>query len=152
MTESRPAPAGWRRAALPASLILNLFLLALIGGHGLHRMSERAPGTTPLARALARAEASLPPRDAAAFGAAMHKGAPRFAEAQKRLTEARMALEQEIAAEPFDPAATRQALAAFRTAWDRFFEDFSDPLVDGLTPLSAEGRRKLIAERQSERR
>lgn len=88
---SRETPL-WRRIALPASIVVNLFLVALIGGHLLRAHRSEASSETPLARALARAEARLPSKDAAAFGAVIRRDASHYAEAQKWLIEARQEL------------------------------------------------------------
>jgi uncharacterized membrane protein len=143
-------PARWRRIALPVSIVLNLFFVALIGGYVLHHRGERLAGETPLMRALARAEASLPPRDATAFGAVIRRDAPQYSDALKRLDVARQELRREITAEQFDEAGVRQALAGWQTAWNSFFEKFSNTLVDALAQVSPGGRRRLIAERRSE--
>lgn len=143
--------SGWRRIALPASIVLNLFLIALIGGHLFQARRIATNAETPLVRALARAEATLPPRDATAFAAAMRRDAPRFAAAQKQLTQARQELQRQIAAEQFNQADVRQALEAWQSAWNHFFDDFSTPLIDALSQVSPEGRRKLVAARQAER-
>lgn len=147
LAQTRPAARGWRRLALPISVLLNLFLVALIGGHFLHRSLPIAAGAGPVARALANAEASLPPQDAAAFDAAIRSGAPRYIEAARRLLDARRALGQEITAEPFSPEGVQQALASWRQAWNGFFDAFSGTLVDALAKVSPDGRRKLIADR-----
>ena len=78
----------WRRIALPASILLNLFLVAVIGGHMWRVRAHEAAFVTPMARVLARAEANLPAQDAAAFGAVIRRDAPRYADAQKRLLDA----------------------------------------------------------------
>lgn len=140
------ATPAWRRIALPASLILNLFLVALIGGHLLH--VRRGLAGAPFAHALANAEAILPPKDAAAFRAVMQRDAPQYEGAMKRFFAARQALERDIAADHFDPDRVRAALANWRTSWDAFFDDFDGPLVDALAQVSPEGRRKLLAERR----
>ena len=107
--------------------------------------------TTPLARGLARAEAVLSPADAAAFRAVIRRNAPVYLEDQRRLTEARRALGRDITADRFDRDETQKALDDWRAAWNQFFDDFSKTLVDALAQVSPEGRRKLVAERQSAR-
>jgi uncharacterized membrane protein len=149
LAQTQPAVQGWRRLALPISVLLNLFLVALIGGHFLHRSIPIEAGGGPVARALANAEASLPPQDAAAFDAAIRGGAPRYVEAARRLVDARRTLGQEITAERFSPESVQQALASWRTAWNGFFDTFSGTLVDALAKVSADGRRKLIADREA---
>lgn len=141
----------WRRTALPASIVLNLFLAAVIGGHLLHIRAREAGGIMPMARVLANAEAALPPQDAAAFGAVIRRDAPRYAEAAQQLGEARQELNRQFTAEKFDPQAARRALAAWSTAWDRFLGDFGNTLVTALAEVSPEGRRKLVAERRGVR-
>jgi uncharacterized membrane protein len=140
-----PTPT-WRRLALPASVVLNLFFVAAIGGHLLHRRHEDVAYGSVFGRALANAEAKLPPPDAAAFGAVMRRDAPHFADAARALGEARQELGRQISAEQFDPAGVKQALAAWRTAWSRFTEDFGDTLVAALAQVSPDGRRKLVAD------
>jgi uncharacterized membrane protein len=151
--QGRPVVPRWRRFALPASIVLNLFLAAVIGGHVLSvRRAEVAAGAGgPLARALASAEASLPPPDAAAFGATLRRDAPAYMDSARQLGAARVRLGREILAEPFDPVRVQQALAAWQAAWNRFVDDFSKPLVEALGQVSPEGRRKLLTERRSGR-
>lgn len=134
------------KIALAISLVLNLFLLAVIGGHWLQiRRAERANVAVPgPAAVLARAERELSPRDAAAFDAIMRRDAPRFSQSMQQATQARQALRLQFLAEPFDEAATRQALATWVTDWNRLMGDFSEPLVDAMAHLSPEGRRRLV--------
>ena len=146
----RDAPR-WRRIALPASILLNLFLVALIGGHMWRVRSHEAAFATPMARVLARAEANLPAQDAAAFGDVIRRDAPRYAEAQKRLLEARLELRRQITADQFNEDDVRQALATWQAAWNAFFDDFGNTLVEALAQVSPEGRHKLAAARRLER-
>ncbi|MGB6306639.1 MAG: periplasmic heavy metal sensor [Steroidobacteraceae bacterium] len=138
----------WSRWALPASLILNLFLVALIGGHVLRNRAADRHRPTPLAMALVEAGSRLSPGDASAFLDVVRHDAPLHADAVQRLTAARDQVEQQIVREPFDPQATKQALAAWRVNLDRFLEEFSDTLVDGLGKVSPAGRRQLVAGRR----
>lgn len=144
----------WRWLALALSLVCNLFLAAVIAGHFMSRRVRPvrvAIAATPMARALARATAVLPPKDAANFRAVIEREKPQYAQAAMEVGEARAALERAIAADPFDPKAASQALAAWRVSWDRFIEDFSGPMMDALASVSPEGRRSLIAERRERR-
>lgn len=151
MSEMVRASRIWRQVALPASIILNLFFAGLVGAHLLHGSARDIHPENPLARALANAEASLPPRDAAAFADVIRREAPHYAAAGRQLQTARQQLGERITAEPFDPDGVRQALAAWRKAWDDFFDAFSIPLVDALDQVSPQGRRKLTAARRAER-
>jgi len=139
---------AWRRFALPVSILLNLFLVALIGGHLLrHRSYEVAAGSPSLPRILANAQASLSASDAAAFGAVMRRDAPGYLESARKLAQSRAALEHQITAQPFDVAATRAAFDAWQVSANRFLSDVSDPLIEALGQISAEGRQRLIASR-----
>jgi uncharacterized membrane protein len=145
-TETRARPHRlW--LLLSFSVVLNLFLLGVIAGHLLgHRFGSPplAVGGTLVTRAVARAEAALDPADAAAFRAVLARDRPRFAQSAEQVGVARRALARQIAAEPFDPRAATQALAAWRTSWDRFMDDFSAPLIDALASISPQGRQRLI--------
>jgi uncharacterized membrane protein len=152
MPETNQAMPKWRRIALPVSIVLNLFLVALIGGHLLHnRARVDVHFVSPLVRALARAEANLPPPDAEKFGAVMRRGAPHYMAAARQLEEARQELARQAAADPFDQEGARRALAAWAKAWDQFLSDFSNTLVEALAEISPESRRKLVTERQAQR-
>lgn len=153
MTRVRPR-ADWRWFALSASLVLNLFLAAVIGGNFVRqhvRPDRLAASDAPLARALVRAEANLSPQDATAFRAEIERGHPQYAQAAQQLMAARRALEQQVLAEPFDPQAASQALAVWRASSARFLDDFSSSLINALARISPEGRRRLVAERREVR-
>ena len=150
-TETPRTTPRWRRIVLPASLVLNLFLIAVIGGHVLRARRFELTGEMPLARALARAEQILPPDDAAAFGAVMRRDAPKYLPAAQQLKEARAQLAQQLMATNFDQAAVHRSMTAAQTAWNTFVDKISGPLVEALAGVSVEGRRKLIAQRQAER-
>ena len=134
------------RIALPVSILLNLFLLAVIGGHVLHTRNHPDTVGMPLARAVLRAESILPKQDAVAFGAVIRRDTPRFGRSWAKLRDARQDLDRQIGAEPFDPVATRQSLRVTQAAWDQFLDEFSDTLVEGLAKISPEGRHKLLSE------
>jgi hypothetical protein len=146
MSERPEQKRWWKRIALPASILLNLFLLAVIGGHLLQVRNRSENLGMPLARALLRAESILPKQDADAFSAVIRRDSPLFGRSWEQLHDARQELNRQIGAEPFDPAAARQSLRATQAAWDHFVDEFSNTLVDGLAQISPEGRRKLISE------
>lgn len=146
-TNTRARPA-WTSLALALSSVLNLFLLGVIAGHFLGRGGAREVAFAPMARALERAEAVLSPADAAAFRATLDREGPRYAQSAEQVTAARRALARQIAAEPFDPRAASQALAAWRTSWDRFVGDLSGPLIDALGSISPQGRQRLVDTRR----
>lgn len=142
----------WRWLALSLSLLCNVFLAALIAGHFLSRRIGPAASpiaSAPMARALERAQAILSPQDAASFREALVREKSRYLQSALRVAAARRQLGRRIAAEPFDPRAAGQALAAWRVSWNGFVGDFSGPLIDALSAISPEGRRRLVAERRA---
>jgi len=148
ITDNNPAVTGGRRIALPVSLVLNLFLLALIGGHLWHNRLHVASSDRPLAQALADVEATLSTRDGAAFKTAILADQSRFAAAAKKSALARLELGRQITAVPFDPQATQRALEAWHTSWNAFMSDFDEPLIHALAQISPEGRQKLVRQRR----
>jgi hypothetical protein len=144
-----PEIRTWRRFALPASVLLNLFLIALIGGHFLrHRADDVGPGAVSLPRILANAQASLSASDAAAFGAVMRRDAPHYLESARKLADARAQLERQVTAQQFNEPAARQAFALWQASANRFFDDIGSTLVEALAHVSPEGRQKLVANRR----
>lgn len=142
-----PSATTWRRIAL-SLLVLNLFLLALIGGH----LWRTAPNSTPpigstLASALANAEATLSSEDAAKFHAAISQDAPQYADALQQAIKARAELERQVTADPFDPAAMQDAFKAWEMSWVRFMDAFRVPITKALGEVSPEGRRRLVEQR-----
>ncbi|HVE20454.1 MAG TPA: periplasmic heavy metal sensor [Acidocella sp.] len=148
MTEQRSQTPNWRRIALPASLVLNLFFAALIGGHVWRDKMSESDAQPPLAAALAKVQATLSTPDAAAFTAVLHRDAPGFLTAAQQFDDARAQLAHQITAEPYNPEAVRQALAVWQVSWNHFMNDFSGPLVDALAQISPQGRSSLIAARR----
>jgi len=139
----------WRRLVLPVSLVLNLFLVALVAGHLVRRqISEVESANSVVATGIAMAEASLSKTDAAAFDAAMRHGAPHYEPAAKELEQTRQALDQQITSQSFDPKAVRNAFAVWQGAWNRFIDAFTDTAVDALSQISPEGREKLLIQRR----
>jgi heavy-metal resistance protein len=141
----------WRKSALALSLVLNLFLATLVLGHLWRSHVRHAPLQPMVAHIIADARAELSADDFAAFDAVLHRDGPQFAEDAQRVSAARGALESQIEAEPFDPAATRQAYDAWHASADRFLDRFRDALVDALAQVSPQGRRRLIAHARAEK-
>jgi uncharacterized membrane protein len=146
MAESAARPRDWRRIALPCSIVLNLFLLAVIGGHFYSRYAGPPRDRTMLSRLLARVEATLPADEAAAFKAVILRDQDRFLAARQKLLAARQELMAQITANPYSKAGTAQALTDWKAAWDGVSGEFSGTLVDALATVSPQGRRKLVAE------
>jgi uncharacterized membrane protein len=137
----------WGRLVLPVSLVLNIFLIALIGGHLLHRGPHERHEGLLLKRALADAEASLSAPDAAIFRSVILRDAASYSQAASELAKARDEIDRQILTEPFDKEAVKRAFAASRESWNHFTNDFADTLVDALASISPDGRQRLIMER-----
>jgi uncharacterized membrane protein len=134
----------WRRIALPISLIINVFFVAIIGGHWLQTETHRQTSGSSVVLALAEAKAVLSKPDAKTFLAIMGHDAPRYMPAAQQLDAARTKLERQLTATPFDEAATRQAMATWEVSWNRFMNDISDPFIEALGQISPQGRIKLM--------
>ena len=89
MDVTPPKKRDWRRFVLPCSLLLNLFLVAVIGGRLLYGRAERLDGASLLSRLTTRAEAVLPADEAKAFKTVIERDAPRFAKTRQQLGAAR---------------------------------------------------------------
>jgi len=136
-----------KRLILPLSLVLNIFLVALIAGHMIRRHSGAEDPQPVLARALLSAQKHLPPADATTFATVMRTHAPHYTKAALDLARARLELEKQVAAEPFDTNAMNEALDSWKVAWIAFLKDFKEPLIEALEKISPEGRRKLVEAR-----
>ena len=81
---------GWWRYALPISVLLNFFLIAVIGGHVLRHRDPGEGVAVPLfQRLLTNIRANLSAQDAAAFGSVMLRSEPRYAQSARGVSDAR---------------------------------------------------------------
>jgi uncharacterized membrane protein len=148
-TTEKPRTPFWIKIGFPVSIVLNVFLAALIAGHVLQQAGSRLASDTPWpARTLANVEASLSPSDAASFGSVIRGNRARFIGSMSELVQARDRLAKQIVSEPFDPAAVKRDLAAWRQSWNHFLDDFDDTLVEALAKISPDGRRRLVEDRK----
>lgn len=140
-------PKGWR-VVLFASLALNLFLVAFTTGRLLHSgiHGHRTGGS--LARALTNSGASLSGTDATTFNAIVQRDAARYTEAAQNLTKSRKELRHQIAADPFDPVATKQAYTRWQKDLNVYIDDVGDTFIEALTQISPQGRRKVLEQRE----
>jgi hypothetical protein len=134
----------WCRIALPASLILNCFLIAWTAGHAWRAQEQ------PVARILGNIERNLDARDAATFRAAMGREGPRLAASAERLAAARRQLREQLMADPYDKDAARKALVIWQVSANQFLSDFGGTLIDALGQVSPQGRRKVVANRAAQ--
>ena len=144
MSEMRPRRPTATRVVLVLSIVVNLFLLAVIGGHVLRTRAMAAYMESPVLARLASLEQRLPPDDAARFRAVLMHDAPGFMPEASELAAARRRVEQAVLAEPFDKEAVTAAIAAWRADWNRFVPDFTGPLVDALAAISSAGRHVMV--------
>ena len=149
MVQTQDGTRKWLRIALPLSLVLNMFLLAFLGGQMLRATPEVPRGDDPLARNLAVAEATLPASDARSFRETLLKEEPRYARAVRKVTEARQEMLKQMSADPYDPVATLAALSATQSAWTEFMDAIGGPLVDAIGQISPEGRRTVVADQKA---
>lgn len=148
MVQTQAGARKWLRIALPVSLVANIFLLAFLGGQMLGPRSETPGNDNPLARVLAVAEATLSPSDARLFRQYLLRDEPQYAQAVKRLTQARQEMLRQISADPYDPVATLTSLSAMQSAWAEFMDTISGPLVAAIGEISPEGRRRVVADQK----
>ncbi|GAJ28177.1 periplasmic heavy metal sensor [Acidomonas methanolica] len=130
-----------RRGVLIGSLLLNLFLVAVVGGQYLRHREGDGP---VLMRVLQHVTSRLDAKDAAAFRAVLRQEAPRYAQAQENLARARAEIDRQLLAPQFDPVATRAAMQQWQAAWNVFVGSFSNALVEAMGRLSPAGRRALV--------
>ncbi len=147
-TQGKPQVTTW--ILFPASVILNVFLVAIIAGHLLRRPATEPGSDSLMARAMANVEANLSAADADAFRSTIRSNAGRYSHAAADLAHARGEIEKQVAREPFDAAATKQAVSNWRDSWGHFLDDFEDTFVEALGKISPEGRHKLIEQRRKE--
>jgi uncharacterized membrane protein len=133
-----------RRALLVVSLLLNLFLAALAGAQYLRHRAEAARQEPVLARVLQDVTSRLDAADAETFRSVLRQEAPHYAQARENLSRAREDIDRALLAPDFDPAATREAMKRWQTAWNAFVGSFSDVLVDAMSRLSPAGRRAIV--------
>ena len=149
MVQTQDGTRKWLRIALPISLVLNMFLLAFVGGQMLRATPEVPRRDDPLARILAVAEATLPASDARSCRETLLKEEPRYARAVRKVTEARQEMLKQMSADPYDPVATLAALSAMQSAWTEFMDAIGGPLVDAIGQISPEGRRTVVADQKA---
>lgn len=134
-----------RRSLMAASLLLNVFLVAVVSGQYLHRRAAENSDVPVYKRVLHQMTSRLDRQDAEAFRSVLHSQAPRFMAARQALEAAHAETDRELMAKEFDPAALRVALAHWQKSWDAFMAPMSDTLVDAIAHLSPEGRRRLAS-------
>ena len=141
MAEARTKRSG---VALRASIVLNLFLAAIIGGHVLRKEIIARQLPPELIGRVLYVESRLSPEDARTFRRIMSRDAPTYTAAAAELKKARREINRRVTAEPFDRTAVNEAIVLWGTDWNHFLLAFSHPLVDALAHISPDGRRSLV--------
>lgn len=131
--------ATLRKVLIGLSVVLNIFLGGLIGGYFLH---PHPPG---LYGVLVKLSGSLSSQDHETFWTVIDRDRSHSEAALQKVRAARMALNRTIAVEPFNPATTRAALAAWNDDWADYVKIFGDSFVDALEQISPEGRARIAA-------
>jgi uncharacterized membrane protein len=140
----RPSAGTLVRAALGASLALNLVFAALLFWPGLLPQGERKPrGIRGLET---RMERVLGPEDRVTFQRIMEANRPSYETAQREMRQVGPSVARALGAEPFSEEALRQALQAGRERWRTFSESYENSLAKATAAISPEGRRRLLAD------
>lgn len=140
---------GYMRHLLLGSLTLNLVFAGAAGAMAVQH-STAPPTLQPVVgikhgveQHFDRIVASLPPDDARIMRAEFRAEAVKLAaaEAQIRLSEA--AVRETLRAQPFDPAAVRDAMAETSAARDGFYQLVHAVVASATARMSAAGRETL---------
>lgn len=133
---------------LLVSLALNLFFAGAAGAVAF-RYTSPVPLTTVaridhnVSSRLDRVASSLPPADAAIMRAQLRADSVKVAAAQADLRLSQDAVRKSLRADPFDPAATRVAMAENHAAHDHFDEVLHETIAAAAVKMSVIGRTKL---------
>jgi len=137
------------RYLLVGSLTLNLVLMGAAGAVA-YQHSSSATAPKPIAGIrrgfeshFDRIAASLPADDARIMRAQLHADAVKLAAAETEVRLSEEAIRNSLRAEPFDPAATRTAMAESNRARDRFFQLVHDAVAAATAKMSPDGRKAI---------
>jgi uncharacterized membrane protein len=137
------------RYLLLGSLTLNLVLVGAAGAVALqHSSSAAAPKPIVgikrgIESHLNQIAASLPADDARIMRAAVRADAVKLAAAETEVRLSEEAVRNSLRAEPFDPAAVRNAMAETNQARDRFFQLVHNAVATATARMSPDGRKAL---------
>jgi len=145
----RPSAGTLTRAALGASLALNLVFAVLLFWPGLFPEGGRRP--RGIRGMEARMERVLGPEDRTVFQRIMEANRPSYETAQREMRQAAPLIGQALGAEPFSEDALRQALQAGRERWQAFSESYENSLAKATAAISPEGRRRLLSDLRENR-
>ncbi len=137
------SPALRRLADRPVllflSLVVNVLLLAVIGTHLLR------PQPSGIDRIVLRLSDGLGTADRQVVETHFAQHRPALEAAVQSMRATRRRLDETIAANPFEPEATRAAFEQWRQSWSRVSSEVTATFLDTLPALSAEGRAEIAA-------
>lgn len=140
--------AARMRYLLAGSLVLNL---AFVGAAG--AMAIQHSTTVPLepvigikhtvAQRMDLMVSQLPADDAKVMRTVLRADATQLAEAEVQVRLSRETVRTKLRAEPYDPAAVREALSEASAARDHFFQLLEDVIANATAQMSPAGRQTL---------
>ncbi|HTV38467.1 MAG TPA: periplasmic heavy metal sensor [Xanthobacteraceae bacterium] len=138
------------RYLLVGSLALNFALVGAAGSVAYERTSANPVPLQPvigikhtIGQRMDLMVASLPPSDAKVMRAVLRADASQLAAAETQLRLSQETVRSSLRAEPFNPAAVRQALAETDAARDRFFQLVHNVIASATVQMSPEGRQTI---------
>ena len=154
-TPDGKAPRRWLGPAFLASVVVNVFLVALISVPLFFRPHDRGFGPPPDSHGPAMMHSALkalPEEDRQVIRRAMKE---QFREIVPHIREsqaARDALTEAIAADPYDEAAVRAAFDDMSEAMTAMTEVGRDAMLDAFARLTPEQRQRVAEAMRDERR
>ena len=144
----RMGARNWVAPALLGSLILNLFLIGLLVGPMLFDHSPRREGRgfgapSPFMGMLGRDSKSLPKDDRDAIRAIMVEQFPNIRPYFPKIGEARLALADALASDPYDAEKVRAAFANLDNTVRGMTKAMNESLVTGFAKLPADQRARI---------
>lgn len=141
--------SGGARYLLLGSLTLNLVFLGAAGAMAYQHSSappplQRIVGMKGgIAQRFNRMVASLPPGDARIMRTRFHAEAVKLAAAEAQIRLSEEAVRDSLRAEPFDPAAVRNAMAQTNAAHDYLYQLVQAVVAGATAKMSPAGRETL---------
>jgi uncharacterized membrane protein len=139
---------AYMRYLLLGSLALNLAFVGAAGAVAF-RHSSQVPlqpvigMNHGIAQRMDRIVANLPADDAKIMRAVLRADAMQLAAAEAQVRMSQETVRSKLRAEPYDPAAVREALAQTSAARDHFFQLVEDVIASATAQMSPAGRETL---------
>ncbi|WOF73411.1 Spy/CpxP family protein refolding chaperone [Parvibaculaceae bacterium PLY_AMNH_Bact1] len=134
----------WLGPVLLVSLVVNLFLVAAITAGIVRNMDRNSRGhASPLGLPHHIIARQLSGEEREKLKAAMRENRAELRHLFRDMRQAREALSEAIAADPYDPEAARTAFAELRAGMDAMATRSQDILVQAFADLTPESREKI---------